>query len=840
MAGRLSKPYATRNPCLNAYFGSSTAAMSDTSSDESVKRGGRVPGATRIIRGAVAACWPRLQAEKSYATKSRSGQQTARKLLGKVGSLLSGNQPRKLFEDFLRKGKHARGKRGDAREIAAELAQADPAPSVKVREIGAAFEAEPDEDARRALLGLVAKSHKWPDLKKKLGFKGLGVLLHRRVRDEGPHYERKLGGKDALDEATLGKVAAEFEAASIECPESAGVDKRRTLKEPLWHVCLRCKEKDICGAVSAWRNVPEHIRRPIRKTDLCPHCEDLHYARRRESAMLNKLGDLYKDMPGLAASKTLDDWACCPQIGIFDRIRAVLLLDDLELLETHRAHAARQSAAYKAAVAAVVGGAPRALIVLDYKESIVIGRGPRERKSAYYGRSSVSCLGFAVYKPGCSAPTYIDVLSENLAHTAEAAVCGLRLVVDKLAKEPWWGKAGAVDVWADCGPHFRALEFAHSVLVELRGKKKYTTLNFFGEHHGKSVVDGHFGVLSRKLEEASKHERLESIDELIAMISESATVIVHDVENAAERRSLDIPLVTATYCVRAGPSGIYNATFSDAPADSGSLLKGKTKKIKGKNPKRAAQPVESERTGGLAHLRQKQGHVARSGAARPAPTRPKPELGKMRPAAEALAKQAALPIPTTGTAQSRAERIAKLAGTGRVVIYLSQAAGAWTAGSIRGELSEAEMATEYKRGRTGGVAHAGVGRWLEYEDGAGPGLVAVPLADIVAAAQRSEFLFFPDSVSLPSDVNGKPRRSWWFEEEHGPRADYGKCDQCGAWRTVDTELYEVIRQPGAPFTCSMIHADEGCAARYSAAEAWYAPEVRPAARCRSRKAKACK
>ena len=41
--------------------------------------------------------------------------------------------------------------------------------------------------------------------------------------------------------------------------------------------------------------------------------------------------------------------------------------------------------------------------------------------------------------------------------------------------------------------------------------------NFFGEYHGKNIVDGHFGKLSRWKKEFELYRRIDSIDNLITL-----------------------------------------------------------------------------------------------------------------------------------------------------------------------------------------------------------------------------------------------------------------------------------------------------------------------------------
>ena len=54
-----------------------------------------------------------------------------------------------------------------------------------------------------------------------------------------------------------------------------------------------------------------------------------------------------------------------------------------------------------------------------------------------------------------------------------------------------------IHVFTDCGPHFRSKEFLYRVKDLSKRTNKVISLNFFAEYHGKSVVDGHFGRLSK-------------------------------------------------------------------------------------------------------------------------------------------------------------------------------------------------------------------------------------------------------------------------------------------------------------------------------------------------------
>ena len=60
-----------------------------------------------------------------------------------------------------------------------------------------------------------------------------------------------------------------------------------------------------------------------------------------------------------------------------------------------------------------------------------------------------------------------------------------------------------VSIWSDSGKHFKSKEFLARIFESLHFKLKIELkMNFFSEYHGKSLVDGLFGTLTRWLNEA--------------------------------------------------------------------------------------------------------------------------------------------------------------------------------------------------------------------------------------------------------------------------------------------------------------------------------------------------
>lgn len=62
--------------------------------------------------------------------------------------------------------------------------------------------------------------------------------------------------------------------------------------------------------------------------------------------------------------------------------------------------------------------------------------GPVQQDGECFGEGSLSVCGYAVYIPGWETPLYIDLVSTNIAHTAEVSTHNLRRVVERLASDP--------------------------------------------------------------------------------------------------------------------------------------------------------------------------------------------------------------------------------------------------------------------------------------------------------------------------------------------------------------------------------------------------------------------
>ncbi|PVV02355.1 hypothetical protein BB560_003193 [Smittium megazygosporum] len=131
------------------------------------------------------------------------------------------------------------------------------------------------------------------------------------------------------------------------------------------------------------------------------------------------------------------------------------------------------------------------IIVTDLKENFKICGGPVESSRDYYGKPQISDFCFFVLsKSGGSVQRRYEDVS----------------------------------LWSDSGPHFKNADYLYATCIELPWlfPRSRFTLNYFMENHGKSDVDGHFGLLTRWHKNFERNRRISSIDELVSAFREKA------------------------------------------------------------------------------------------------------------------------------------------------------------------------------------------------------------------------------------------------------------------------------------------------------------------------------
>jgi hypothetical protein len=252
---------------------------------------------------------------------------------------------------------------------------------------------------------------------------------------------------------------------------------------------------------------PFNVRRAKRKTDMCEICQkgkeatqQLVEAAERESkrVRLNNPAAPDTDNSDLEAAR-----------------------ENVRLYHVHQQVAQFQREHYDTSRKQLKDG--QALILMDFKENLKLGSGPVEVGQDFYQKTQVTCLGFAVHIGHTNKPCtthYFDVLSYCLSHDGLFVHEALRLVlpaVQDLVGCP----ITDLELWMDCGPHFRCAEVLYDVLIDLPQQYSLPVIraNYFAEHHGKSIVDGHFGHVSRAVSRWCQTQRLIDIKDLCSAIT---------------------------------------------------------------------------------------------------------------------------------------------------------------------------------------------------------------------------------------------------------------------------------------------------------------------------------
>ena len=159
------------------------------------------------------------------------------------------------------------------------------------------------------------------------------------------------------------------------------------------------------------------------------------------------------------------------------------------------------------------------VIVIDFKENLKNGGGPIETNNCFYDKKSIFLLGFSVvFKENEEIKyEYHDFLSEILSH--DSLFSGQCLV--KLLNQDKFRRMKNIKIWTDNGNHFRSYEFLYYLFKELPSFTKASIkFNRFVECHGKSVVDGHFGLLLKKFKQKETELYINSINDLKRVFEE--------------------------------------------------------------------------------------------------------------------------------------------------------------------------------------------------------------------------------------------------------------------------------------------------------------------------------
>ncbi|PVU89784.1 hypothetical protein BB560_006271, partial [Smittium megazygosporum] len=204
---------------------------------------------------------------------------------------------------------------------------------------------------------------------------------------------------------------------------------------------------------------PNNYRKPQKRTDVCNICA--------AGEKIKKKYDMAKGNENASLEQIMQ------------------LRMATEEFEVHKQLALEQRRNFKEQIARLSGKS--LIIIADYKENFKIG--------------GASDLWFCVVsKSGDQIQRrHYNHHFENLSHDSLYVINCLK---DLLCRSEFQ-EFEEIDIWSDSGPHFKNADYLYSACLALRqifSSKKFK-LNYFMENHGKSDVDGHFGVLSRWFKE---------------------------------------------------------------------------------------------------------------------------------------------------------------------------------------------------------------------------------------------------------------------------------------------------------------------------------------------------
>jgi len=159
----------------------------------------------------------------------------------------------------------------------------------------------------------------------------------------------------------------------------------------------------------------------------------------------------------------------------------------------------------------------KAVLVMDFKENISLGGGPRELGQSWYSRERRTVFGMVLYTKdaqGNPIKHHFNIISECLTHDS----IFVKMALLYLFSLPGWKTLNIkkLSIWADNAPHFRnktLFYFFHHLVRTREFQQVY--FSFFEPYHGKSEVDSMFGTMTTWLTEWKKTHFINSTEELL-------------------------------------------------------------------------------------------------------------------------------------------------------------------------------------------------------------------------------------------------------------------------------------------------------------------------------------
>ena len=150
--------------------------------------------------------------------------------------------------------------------------------------------------------------------------------------------------------------------------------------------------------------------------------------------------------------------------------------------------------------------------MIDFKENIKLGGGLIETKKDFFSHQQILVLGLAIIykKNNLTIIDYHSYLSNQLTHDSFfTGNC-----FNNFFNKNQLSKFNLILLWTDGGNHFKSQEFLYFLNLLSKSNNIPIQHNFFGEYHGKNIVDGHFERLSQWIKKIKLYEKIQSINHL--------------------------------------------------------------------------------------------------------------------------------------------------------------------------------------------------------------------------------------------------------------------------------------------------------------------------------------
>lgn len=249
--------------------------------------------------------------------------------------------------------------------------------------------------------------------------------------------------------------------------------RQYTIREAF--ILFREEHPDIkCGRTSFWKHMPCNVKMPKSRQDCCPICKE---AKR----MIPKLEAISPATITREQADALENYKYHQKIKDQRANDFAKQLDNLE--------------------------EGKAVLVMDFKANITLGRGAEEDSHVFFNAPQRTVFGVAAYfrKDGKLYKVWFPIVSQSLMHDSYTVRMMLKPVLSHAVFR--YFKVKSLSFWMDNAPsHFRNLE-TMATFEEIKAAGQEVEVNFFAEYHGKSECDRQFGLMSRLYSEHAEKQR---------------------------------------------------------------------------------------------------------------------------------------------------------------------------------------------------------------------------------------------------------------------------------------------------------------------------------------------